>query len=968
MYKRVKDNFINSISGRTLVMGCLLLCFAAILIGRIFYLQIVNGEETLNDFTLKIQKERTVNSSRGKIYDRNGKLLAYNELAYNVTIEDVYESGKDKNHNLNETILRTVDVIESNNDKIIGDFNIILNENNQYSFTVEDKKKKRFLADIYGRSSVSELKYEEETASPDDVINYLCSYSKFGIGESSDPMNPKDSFEVGKGYTKKQILKLINVRYAMSLNSYQKYIPTVIATDVSDKTVATLMENSDSLLGISIAEDNIRKYTNSMYFSQIMGYTGKVSEEELANLNNIEITEENAETAKQRNDYVMTDMVGKAGIEQTLETYLQGIKGSETVYVNNLGKVIESKKQVDPIAGNDVYLTIDSDLQVAVYNILEQKLAGILVTKIQNVREYNPPEGTAASKYIIPITDVYYALFNNSVIDINHLSEADAKANESAIFQAFCNKKAQVYERLETEIKTTRTPYNNLSNEYQVYQSYVVTMLNENGVIKTSEVDVNDETYLAWKVDETISLGEYLEYCISQNWIDVTKIALDNQYSDSAEVFNKLCEYIIENLDQSNSFAKKLYKYMIKDDNITGRQILMTLLEQDAVSITAEEEKKFENNVMSPYNFMLYLIENLYITPGQLALDPYSASAVITNMNGEVLALVSYPSYDNNRLANSIDAEYYSKLQNDLSKPLWNYATQQKTAPGSTFKMVSATAALEENVVNTTQTITCKGYFDRFQNEQYKCWIHPGAHGSLNVSGGIENSCNSFFYEVGYQLSLNDAGVYKEELGLEKLAKYADLYGLSEKSGIEIEESDPEVSDEYPVLSAIGQGTNNFTTVGLSRYVTTVANNGTCYNLSLIDKITDSNGNIIKDFTPTVRNVVELPAAYWNSIHSGMRKVVEKKTYYTDLGVNVAGKTGTAQENKSRANHALFVSYAPYEAPEIAIATRIAFGYSSDFAANLTRDIYKYYFHLEDEDSILTGTAEVPDAVMSAGD
>lgn len=968
MYKRVKDNFINSISGRTLVMGCLLLCFAAILIGRIFYLQIVNGEETLNDFTLKIQKERTVNSSRGKIYDRNGKLLAYNELAYNVTIEDVYESGKDKNHNINETILRTVDVIESNNDKIIGDFNIILNENNQYSFTVEDKKKKRFLADIYGRSSVSELKYEEETASPDDVINYLCSYSKFGIGESSDPMNPKDSFEVGKGYTKKQILKLINVRYAMSLNSYQKYIPTVIATDVSDKTVATLMENSDSLLGISIAEDNIRKYTNSMYFSQIMGYTGKVSEEELANLNNIEITEENAETAKQRNDYVMTDMVGKAGIEQTLETYLQGIKGSETVYVNNLGKVIESKKQVDPIAGNDVYLTIDSDLQVAVYNILEQKLAGILVTKIQNVKEYNPPEGTAASKYIIPITDVYYALFNNSVIDINHLSEADAKANESAIFQAFCNKKAQVYERLETEIKTTRTPYNNLSNEYQVYQSYVVTMLNENGVIKTSEVDVNDETYLAWKVDETISLGEYLEYCISQNWIDVTKIALDNQYSDSAEVFNKLCEYIIENLDQSNSFAKKLYKYMIKDDNITGRQILMTLLEQDAVSITAEEEKKFENNVMSPYNFMLYLIENLYITPGQLALDPYSASAVITNMNGEVLALVSYPSYDNNRLANSIDAEYYSKLQNDLSKPLWNYATQQKTAPGSTFKMVSATAALEENVVNTTQTITCKGYFDRFQNEQYKCWIHPGAHGSLNVSGGIENSCNSFFYEVGYQLSLNDAGVYKEELGLEKLAKYADLYGLSEKSGIEIEESDPEVSDEYPVLSAIGQGTNNFTTVGLSRYVTTVANNGTCYNLSLIDKITDSNGNIIKDFTPTVRNVVELPAAYWNSIHSGMRKVVEKKTYYTDLGVNVAGKTGTAQENKSRANHALFVSYAPYEAPEIAIATRIAFGYSSDFAANLTRDIYKYYFHLEDEDSILTGTAEVPDAVMSAGD
>ena len=99
-----------------------------------------------------------------------------------------------------------------------------------------------------------------------------------------------------------------------------------------------------------------------------------------------------------------------------------------------------------------------------------------------------------------------------------------------------------------------------------------------------------------------------------------------------------------------------------------------------------------------------------------------------------------------------------------------------------------------------------------------------------------------------------------------------------------------------------------------------------------------------------------------------MRRVVQKKAYYNDLGVDVAGKTGTAQESKSRTNHALFVSYAPYNNPEIAVATRIAFGYSSDYAANATRDIYKYYFDLEEEDDILTGTAEVPDVVISGGD
>jgi len=967
--RQISDNFINSILGRTLIFFIFIVVVAAVLITRIFFLQIVNGEEALNDFTLKIRKERTIASTRGKIYDRNGKLLAYNELAYNVTIEDVYESGATKNKDLNATILKTLKILESNGDKAIGDFNIILNEDNQFEFTVSDTKRKRFLADIYGRSDMSKLKYEEESATASDVIDYLCGYSKFGIGQSKYPENPKDSFVVGEGYTKEQILKLVTLRYAMSLNSFQKYIPTVIATDVSKESVSTIMENSDVLLGVAIKEDNIRKYNDSIYFSQIIGYTGKISEEELETFNNMNSTEALSDTEKARNDYIITDMVGKSGVEKTMETYLQGIKGSETVYVNNLGKVIESTKTVDSIAGNDVYLTIDRDLQVATYNILEQKLAGILVSKIQNVKEFDPPEGMNASKFIIPITDVYYALFNNSVIDINHLAMADAGDNEKEINEAFVNKKASVLARIDTELREAFVPYNQLSEEIKIYESFIISMLNENGIIVDSLVDKEDATYIAWRTDETISMAEYLKYCISRNWIDSTKISSLSEYSDSTEEYDRLCEYIINALSESNTFSKKMYKYMIRNGEITGYQIIATLLEQDAISITTEEQKKFYNNVMNSYNFMLYLIEHLYITPAQLALDPYSASCVITNMKGEVLALVTYPSYDNNRLANSIDAEYYAKLQSDLSKPLWNYATQQKTAPGSTFKMVSATAALMEGVVTTTSTITCRGYFDRFENEMYKCWAYPSSHGALNVSGGIENSCNSFFYEVGYQLSLNDRGIYDEKKGLEELYKYADVFGLSEKSGIEIEESEPEVSDAYPVLSAIGQGTNNFTTVGLARYVTTVANNGTCYKLSLLDRVEDSNNNLIKEYTPQIRNIVDLPSAYWNSIHSGMRKVVMKKAHYSDLGVNVAGKTGTAQESKSRTNHALFVSYAPYENPQIAVATRIAFGYSSDYAASTTREIYKYYFKVEDEDSILTGTAAVPDdVVISAGD
>ena len=122
------------------------------------------------------------------------------------------------------------------------------------------------------------------------------------------------------------------------------------------------------------------------------------------------------------------------------------------------------------------------------------------------------------------------------------------------------------------------------------------------------------------------------------------------------------------------------------------------------------------------------------------------------------------------------------------------------------------------------------------------------------------------------------------------------------------------------------------------------------------------------EYSPSVHNTIDMPTAYWNAIHRGMRSVVLKKAYYNNLGVNVAGKTGTAQESKSRTNHALFVSYAPYESPEITVCTRIAFGYTSEYAANVTREIYKYYYKLEDEDDILTGTAAVPEAAITNAD
>ncbi|MGN0306758.1 MAG: penicillin-binding transpeptidase domain-containing protein [Lachnospiraceae bacterium] len=961
MFKSVKEPSTPVENSRLIILAVVFLILGGVMTWRIFDLQIVNGSQTLEDFTLKIQKERSIPSTRGNIYDRNGKVLAHNELAYNVTIEDVFESGSKKNERLNETLLKLIQIIEKSGDKIDSDFSIIIDEDGKYAYTVSDTRLTRFRADVYGYADPGDMSYQEETSTAEEMMEYLAGYSRYGVGKSSDPANPRDSFVLGEGYTKKEILQIVTIRYAMSANSYQKFIPTTVATDVNTQTVASILENLESLPGAAIEEDTIRVYEDSIYFAHLLGYIGKISQEELETLN------EEAEDSDGTQAYSLTDMVGKSGIEQSMESYLRGVNGSETIYVDNMGKVIESENRIEPTAGNNLYLNIDADLQIAVYNILEQKLAGILVTKIINSKTYEVPEYPSASTLLIPIDDVYFALIDNSVIDVSHFNQESAGENEKAIYQAFLTKQENIFARLEEELYEKQTPYKELTAEYQVYQSYIVTMLTENGVIISDAVDTEDATYKAWKTEESISLGEYLSYCISQNWINVSKLNLSSKYADSEEVFSALTQYIFEHLENNTTFSKKMYKYMIKNTDITPKQICSVLLEQEVVSITDEEKNRFLSGQISAYNFILFLIENLYITPAQLALDPCSASVVVTNTRGEILALVSYPSYDNNRLANSIDSAYFAQLQTDLTNPMWNSATQQRTVPGSTYKMVTAAAALEEKIVGTTTNILCRGIFDRFTTDQYKCWIYPGAHGNLNVVGGIANSCNCYFYEIGYRLGITGDS-YDSDVGVEMLYKYADMFGLSEKSGIEIDEASPIVSDDYSVLSAIGQGKNSFTTVGLSRYITTIANQGICYDLSLIDKVTDSNDNLLKDFTPNVRNRVEFASSTWQAIREGMRQVVQKRSDYSNLGVEVAGKTGTAEESRKRANHALFVSFAPYNDPEITITTRIANGYTSNYAANLTRDIYQYYFDLQEEDEILSGTANVPDVSAAGGD
>lgn len=556
MFENFKDEFFNFIKSRLIIPIIIFIIIGSVLVLRIFTLQIVQGEDYLKNYELKTMREKSIDGTRGNIYDRNGVLLAYNQLSYNVTIEDVFESGKNKNNNLNKTIYNVIEILDKNGDHINTDFKVAVDENNEYVFTVEGTQLNRFLADIYGHAKITDLKPEEKNATPDDVIEYFCGRRKYAIGYYEDE-NDKDSFIPGGGYEKEEVIKLISVRYALSLTGYKKYVGTVIATDISEKSVASILEHTDTLPGVSINESTIRKYKDPIYFSQIIGYTGMISQEEYD------------QYSLEDPDYALSDYVGKTGIELSQEQYLKGTKGKETVYVDVLGKVLDSTITQEEHAGNDIYLTIDAELQEATYHLLEQRIAGILVSKIDNIKEFTMTEKTKQADIKVPIDDVYFQLINNNVINMNHLASPYASETEKAVYSTFLDRQEAVFYELRNQLYADKpVPYNQLSKEYKVYQSFIVSYISSDNIniINKELVDTEDEMYIAWTIDENISLKEYLTYCINMNWINTSNLNLNGKYSDTQEIYDAIIDKTFEKLVNNKEFSKKIYKYMIANN------------------------------------------------------------------------------------------------------------------------------------------------------------------------------------------------------------------------------------------------------------------------------------------------------------------------------------------------------------------------------------------------------------------
>ena len=929
--RRYIDHFLDLCKNRIFVMLCGIIVLFAIIVLRLFSLQIIHGEEYEASITASVSKELPVPASRGGIYDRYGRPLAINTVAYSVQVDGsvtlelsdeerqtlstalmdwLWENGHKQVNSLPITLSSpykfTYEGTEEEIEKLENRWKASIGlEKKQYKLTAEeclaylyeeydvpesynDQQKRIYLSlamsddrnlmaltlalklDEYGETITDELPLDTEAPYSfqfNGNANREKSWKesmlmeeeqlKYGSLQTLDYL--RDFFGLPEGLPNDLVRDTLGIRYSLYLKRYQQFQSVTIATDVSDKTLAYVEENQDTFPNVIIDTVSLREYPQGEYFAHIIGYIRQMTESDYA-LYKDEVDAEGNPL------YSQTDVVGQDGMEKLYEKELNGVDGKVQIEVDNQGRRMSVLDSTEPVAGKDLFLTLDSELQKVAYDTLESELRKAVLTKL-----------TGGGKNAVSTNELF-----TSMINVNHISAQKMLQAEDGV-------QKEVYNKLKQAIP-------------------------------------------AFKPDQ-----------------------------DDAVTVAK--EFLIEGLEKGT---------------ISTKELILMMIEQEHLPVTDAEKADIENGA-SPTNLIIKKLSSGEMSPADTGLDPCTGSVFVTQVGtGEVLASVTYPSYDNNELVNTFNNSYYNDLLEDGNTPLVNRPLKQKKASGSTFKMITALAGLETGTITPETFITDKGIFKDTGVPYARCWIYSntgGTHGPVNVTHALEVSCNYFFYELAYRMGNVDNG--NSNQSITTLNEYMAAFGLNSYTGLELDEYGPTMAspsnkekavktfnpdattsqtrwtDGDTIRTAIGQSINSYTPAQITKYISTLANGGTLYKLHMVDHIQNPDGSLHSEAEEVVENVITFKEENLQAVYEGMYLVTNGtrgtlRTAFNDLPVKVAAKTGTAEEDKNRSSHTWFVCFAPYDDPQIAITVMIPFGEGSGTPApEVAKAIIREYLGLD---------------------
>jgi len=793
-----------------------------ILAAELFYLQIVISDTFTIAPPVTSTVEQSIPAPRGNIYDRFGRPLSVNISAHVVTMDPSQTIS-------NEALLELTRLFERAGEDFVNDFP--MTDVWPYEFTMG--------------GPTPEIRQRREYRWKDDMaVPYP---ETMTAAETFEWL--REDFNIDPELSNEDARRIMNFRSMLVERRFRPQL-FVIATDISLSTVAAIEEQNTFFTGVSIEMRTLREYPQGIYFSHMLGYTGIINAEEL----------------EANPDYAHDDIIGKVGLERWGERELRGQPGTQIVEINpSTGRRIRgSVPQITPpVPGNNIFLTLDIDMQRATYYILKEHLTEIAILKLQ---------GGAPGEPRITHQQIFANLFRAGWIPIYEIMAADSETQPDAFAL---------------------------------------------------------RRYILDRFPEATSLR-----------------------SDRAQIVGLLVDGV-------------------NDGRISPAMMFTAMVDLGILSDYDDFSERARAGRASTNSLIIEKLRSAELTPQMLNTDPSTGSVVVVCVpTGAVLAAVAYPSYDNNRLANRIDASYFYRINvDDPTRPMTNRPFVEARAPGSTFKMITAAAGLETGVITPRTTIFDRVTFTRpGWDRPVRCW---GSHGSINVAQAIAISCNYFFFETSMRLG-ND-----RHSRINTLNRYMEFFGLNERTGVEIGEladtfnrdrvpnimsspslkefiylsrdefaprSDWDWFDGNTVATAIGQGYNNYSAAMMARYIAQIANNGKRLPLFLVDRIKNYRGEVQHQTVPTPDELdMELSDSTWEAIQQGMLWTTEghgtafRQFRGRNFPIQVAGKTGTAQQVQGRLDHSSFGGYAPFDDPQIAVYVTIPFGTTRVMPASATQ-------------------------------
>ncbi|MBR2851701.1 MAG: hypothetical protein IKB91_04825 [Anaerotignum sp.] len=930
--RRLLDHFLDLCKNRIFVMLCGIIVLFAIIVVRLFSLQVIHGADYEESITASVSKKLPVPAPRGNIYDRYGRPLATNTAAYCVQVDGsvTLEFDKEETQELAASLTEALWAKgETSTDSLP------ITKQAPYRFTFDGTAEEKETRETRWKDSIG-LEKKQRDMTAEECLQWLY-----------------ETYEAPAAFTEAQ---------------KRTYVSLCMSDDRNLMALTLAMKLTD--FGEEIT-DELPLAKEAPYSFQFNGNKNREkSWKESMGMDGEEIYFDSLQTLDYLRDYfglpegLPGDLIRSTlGIRYSM--YLQRYQQFQTVNV-----------------ATDI-----SDKTLAYVEENQDTFPCVIIDTI-SLREY--PQGKYFSHilgYIRQMTENDYALYQNDVdadgnpiysqTDIvgqdgmEKLFERELNGTDGQVLIEVDNQGRRMsvidstepipgkdlFLTLDSELQ--KTAYDALENELRKAVLNKLTTTGKNSV----------------------STLELFQSMINVNHISAQDMLYAEEGTVQHTVYLRL-KQVHPNFDPEQEDAAEVAKEFLQDalekGNVTVRELTLMMIEQEHLPVTAQEKADIEAGA-SPLSLIIKKLSNGEMSPADTGLDPCTGSVFVTQVGtGEVLASVTYPSYDNNELVNTFNNSYYNDLLQDGNTPLVNRPLKQKKASGSTFKMITALAGLETETITPETLITDKGIFKDTGIPYARCWIYSntgGTHKDLTVSHALEVSCNYFFYELAYRMGNVTTG--NSANSITTLNEYMAAFGLNNYTGLELDEYGPTMAspankeravktfnpdattsqtrwtDGDTIRTAIGQSINSYTPAQITKYISTLANGGTLYKLHMVDHVQNPDGTLHSKVEETVENVITFKEENLQAVYHGMWLVSngERGTLrgiFDDLPIDVAAKTGTAEEDKNRNSHTWFVCFAPYDDPQIAITVMIPFGENSGTPApNVAKAIIKEYLGLD---------------------